>query len=156
MPPDVLSQIRTWLTDAGIPFREVQHEPTRTSEDSARARGQELRVGGKALLLKVDETFQLFVLSAARKLDSGAIKQHFGVKRTRFATADELREMTGLTPGAVPPFGPPILPFELYVDESILENQVIAFNAGSHTTSFILAVEDYMQLAKPTVLRFSE
>ena len=29
-------------------FREVHHEPTRTSEESARARGEELRVGGKA------------------------------------------------------------------------------------------------------------
>jgi Ala-tRNA(Pro) deacylase len=70
----VLDQIRAWLTAESVAFREVHHEPTRTSEDSARARGEELRVGGKALLIKVDAVFRLFVLSADRKLDSAAVK----------------------------------------------------------------------------------
>jgi len=152
---DVLTQVRDLLSTAGIAYREAQHEPTRTSEDSARARGEELSVGGKALLLKVDKTFRLFVLSAARKLDSAAIKRHFGAKKLRFATSDELEGMTGLAPGAVPPFGRPILPFELFVDESILENEVIAFNAGSLTTSIIMAVDDYLRVASPTVFGFS-
>ena len=47
------------------------------SEESARARSEELRVGGKALLLKVDGEFRLFVLSADRKLDSNAIRDRF-------------------------------------------------------------------------------
>ncbi len=155
MRDDVLERIRELLNVAGIEFREVQHEPTRTSEESARARGEELKVGGKALVLKVDETFRLFVLSAARKLDSRAIKYYFGAPRQRFATSEELREMTGLTPGAVPPFGRPVLPFDLSVDSSILENQRIAFNAGSLTTSIIMSVKDYVRVAQPIVFSFS-
>ncbi len=73
VPTDVLGRIRELLRSAGIAFREIQHAPTRTSEESARARGEELKVGGKALVLKVDGTFRPFVLSAARQLDSGAI-----------------------------------------------------------------------------------
>ncbi|MBP7747647.1 MAG: hypothetical protein KA383_16135 [Phycisphaerae bacterium] len=155
MSAALLDRIRTFLRDGGVTFREVEHEPTYTSEQSAQARGEELRVGGKALLLKIDATFRLFVLSAARKLDSAAIKKHFGAKKLRFASAEELLELTGLPPGAVPPFGQPILPFELYVDESIRENAVIAFNAGELTTSLILSVEDYLRLAQPTIFRFS-
>lgn len=153
--PDVLDQIHELLTQAGVTYRQAHHEPTRTSEDSARARGEELNVGGKALLLKIDQAFRLFVLSAARKLDSEAIKRHFGAKKLRFATNQELREMTGLPPGAVPPFGKPILPFELFVDESILDNAIIAFNAGSLTTSIIVSVEDYVRVAQPSVFGFS-
>ena len=70
-------------------------------------------------------------------------------------SVDELKEMTGLVPGSVPPFGKPILPFELYVDESILENDVIAFNAGSLSTSIIMRVDDYLRVAAPEVFRFS-
>src|ERR1700689_1440724 len=103
----LLDRIRAWLTNEGISFREVRHEPTRTSEDSARARGEKLRVGGKALLIKVDETFRLFVLRADRKLDSAAVKRRFGARKIRFATADELAGLTGLVPGSVPPFGQP-------------------------------------------------
>src|SRR5579862_7819431 len=151
----LLDQIRAWLTSEAVPFREVHHEPTRTSEDSARARGEELRVGGKALLIKVDSVFRLFVLSADRKLDSAAIKQQFGAKKTRFATPEELGELTGLVPGSVPPFGPPILPFPLFVDPSVFENERVAFNAGSLTDSIVMPIEDYRRLAGPEVFRFS-
>ena len=138
----VLQQIRDWLTQEGVPFREVHHQPTRTSEESALARGEQLRVGGKALLLKVDGTFRLFILSADRKLDSAAIKQHFDAKKTRFASPEELMEATGLVPGSVPPFGAPILPFPLYCDPSVFENERIAFNAGSLTDSVIMPIAD--------------
>jgi Ala-tRNA(Pro) deacylase len=155
MPTDILARIRELLSAAGVEYREAHHEPTRTSQDSARARGEDLSVGGKALVLKIDKTFRLFVLSAARRLDSTAIKRRFGAKRLRFATGEELDEMTGLAQGAVPPFGQPILPFELFVDQSVLENDIIAFNAGSLTTSIIMAVDDYVRVAKPTVFGFS-
>jgi len=151
----VLDQIRGWLNSEGISFREAHHAPTRTSEESAQARGEELRVGGKALLIKVDEVFRLFILSADRKLDSAAIKKYFSARKTRFATPEELLELTGLVPGSVPPFGAPILPFPLYVDPSVLENERIAFNAGSLTDSMIMAVGDYRRLVSPEVFTFA-
>lgn len=151
----VLDDIRAWLTREGVAVREAHHEPTRTSEESARARGEEMRVGGKALVIKVDETFRLFVLSADRKLDSAAIKRYFGAKRTRFATPEELKELTGLVPGSVPPFGAPILPFPLYTDPSVFENDRVAFNAGSLTDSMVIPIADYRRLARPEVFRFS-
>ena len=155
VPSDVFNRIRRWLTDAGVVYDEIDHAPARTSEQSALARGEDLSIGGKALLLKVGETFSLFVLSAARKLDSGAIKRHFKVRRVRFANTDELYRLTGLEPGAVPPFGRPILPLDLFVDPSILDNPRIAFNAGSLTRSLVMSVEDYVRLACPQVLSFS-
>ncbi len=154
---DILPAIRQLLSDTGIVFREVHHEPTRTSEDSARARGEELRVGGKALLMKGDDEFRLFVLPADRKVDSGAIRRELSLRKLRFATPDELLELTGLVPGSVPPFGPPILPFPLFVDETTSVNERIAFNAGSLTDSIILPMADYLQVATPSrVFGFSE
>jgi Ala-tRNA(Pro) deacylase len=152
----LLDKIRAWLAAEGISFREVRHEATRTSEDSARARGEELRVGGKALLIKVDDVYRLFVLSADRKLDSAAVKRRFGARKMRFATPDELGELTGLTPGSVPPFGEPLLPFPLYVDPSVFENERIAFNAGSLTDSIVMATEDYRRVAGAEVFTFAE
>jgi prolyl-tRNA editing enzyme YbaK/EbsC (Cys-tRNA(Pro) deacylase) len=145
----VLERIRELLTAQSIAFRELHHEPTRTSEDSARVRGEPLHHGGKALLLKGDAEFALFVLPADRQLDSNAIRQKFGWRKLRFATPEELKEQTGLVPGSVPPFGPPILPFDLYLDEEIPHNERIAFNAGSLTDSIILATADYLRVAQP-------
>ena len=156
MSTPTYAAIRNWLDREGVTYRAVQHEPTRTSEESARVRGEPLEVGGKALLLKVGEVFRLFVLSAALKLDSNAVKTRLDVKRVRFAAADELLQLTGLVPGSVPPFGTPILPFELYVDESVTRNDRIAFNAGSLTDSIIMSTADYLRIARPTVFKFGE
>lgn len=157
MASPILQTIRDLLTAAGISFREVHHEPTYTSEQSAQARGEALKTGGKALLLRGDDTIALFVLPADRKLDSGSIRRTLGWRKLRFATPAELLELTGLVPGSVPPFGHPVLPFPLYVDSGITENERIAFNAGSLTNSIILAVGDYLRVAAPvSVFPFSQ
>ena len=152
----VLDDIRALLRQHGVEVREAQHAPTRTSQEAADARGEPLEIGGKAIVAKVDDTFHVFVLSAARQLDGRAICRHLGAQRFRFATAAELGELTGLVPGCVPPFGRPILPLDLYIDTSILDNERIAFNAGSLTVSMILDRARYLEIARPTqVFSFS-
>ncbi len=147
--------IKDLLDQHAISYRQVHHQPTPTSAAAARARNEDLSIGGKAILLKVGTSFKLFVLSAALRLDSARIKDHFRARKLRFATPDELLELTGLVPGSVPPFGEPLLPFDLYVDHSITTNQRIAFNAGSLTDSIVMEVEDYLKIAAPTTFDFS-
>ncbi|MCH9032860.1 MAG: hypothetical protein IIB00_11465 [candidate division Zixibacteria bacterium] len=150
-----LEKIRILLTENKIEFREVHHEPTFTSEESAKARGEAVKIGGKAILMKVGDSFKLFILSASLKVNSKAIKARFGAKKSRFASKEELADLTGLVPGCVPPFGRPILDFDLYVDQSITANEKIAFNAGSLTDSIVMKVEDYLRVAGAEVFAFS-
>ena len=154
-PLSVHQQLREILDGQGIEYRELHHEPTLTSVDSARVRGEDLSIGGKALLIKVGDGFRIFVLSASLRVDSQALKSHFQVRKTRFATPEELMELTGLQPGSLPPFGRPLLPFDLCVDTSILANDRIAFNAGSPTDSIFLTTDDYLRVAKPDIFPFS-
>lgn len=157
MSKNTLDKIRNHLDAVGISYREVEHEPTRTSEESAAARGEELRVGAKALLLRTDNVFQLFVLPADRKLDSTAIRRHLRVRRTRFASVEELDALVDLVPGAVPPFGEPILPFNIYADESMgVETDKVAFNAGLLTHSIIMSASDWISVAQPKRFRFAK
>ena len=58
--------------------------------------------------------------------------------------------------GSVPPFGEPTLPFPLYADESVFENDRIAFNAGTLTDSIIMSVTDWERIAQPGRLQFSK
>lgn len=152
----VLEAIREFLRGAGVEFVEKQHEPTLTSADSARARGEALSIGAKALVIKTDEQYRLFVLPADRKADSQAIKRALGLKKMRFASPAELLELTGLPPGSVPPFGPPVLPLELWVDPALCEQPKIAFNAGSLTTSIIMSAPDYGRVCGARWLVFSQ
>lgn len=156
MSQTILELIKSQIDQAGIDYREVAHEPTRTSEESAAARGEDLSVGAKALLLRTDDVFRLFVLPADCRMDSTAVRKYLRVKRTRFATAEELLQLTGLVPGSVPPFGDPILPFELYADVAVgKDTDKVAFNAGSLTHSIIMKASDWSQLARPHRFRFA-
>jgi Ala-tRNA(Pro) deacylase len=156
MNSPILQSIQDFLHQHGIDYRSVHHRPTYTSEESAAARNESIHVGGKALVIKVDNTFNLFVLRASLRADSKKIRTQLQAKRSRFATPQELKELTGLVPGSVPPFGEPILPLSLHVDTSITSNDKIAFNAGSLTDSIILSVEDYLTISQPTVFSFSQ
>ena len=111
----------------------------------------------EALLLKTDDVFRLFVLPADLLLDAKRVKQELEVRSVRFATREELLELTGLVPGSVPPFGRPVLPFELYGDAAIgsVEDKV-AFNAGSLTTSIVMKASDWKAAAQPVQFSFAK
>lgn len=152
----MFQKIKDWLQFQSIDFKEIHHNPTKTSEESARARGEDLSIGGKALVLKVGNSYKLFVISATKRLDSTAIKKYFNTKKLRFATTEELLELTGLEPGSIPPFGQPIINLELFVDGSIVNNTKIAFNASSLTDSIVMSTEDYLRLTRATIFNFSK
>lgn len=143
------------LDEHRVHYRTVHHAPTFTSEESAKVRGEDVKIGGKAIVIKVDDGFKLFVLSAALKVDSKKIKERFNAKSIRFASKEELLDLTGLVPGSVPPFGSPILPISLYIDHSIQENEKIAFNAGSLTDSVIMETKDYLSIVQAEQFPFS-
>jgi len=153
---EVYDKITRHLSSNNIKFRAVEHEPTYTSEESAKARGEDLSIGGKAILMKVDEQLVLFVLSASKKINSKKVKEYLKAKKIRFSTKEELYDSCKLVPGSVPPFGTPILPFKLYLDKSIMINEKIAFNAGSLRNSVILDMRDYLNVAVPEIFDFSE
>lgn len=153
---EVLENIRSLYRENNVEFRELEHEPTRTSEESAAARGESMEIGGKALMMKIEDRFRLLVLPAILKVDSKSLRKFFGTKYMRFATREELEDVTDVVPGCVPPFGEPILPLELYVDSSFQDREKIAFNPGMLTYSHILDFDDYERIAKPEFFDFGK
>jgi prolyl-tRNA editing enzyme YbaK/EbsC (Cys-tRNA(Pro) deacylase) len=155
-PTAVTARIRALLDEAGVDYRYVEHGPTLTCEASAAARGETTQVGGKAIVLKVGETFRLCVLRAAEQINSNRVRRHFHESRARFATREELASLTGLVPGSVPPFGEPILPLPLALDRGFLGEDRIAFNAGSLRCSIIMPLDRYLELAKPELFDYAK
>ncbi len=149
-------KIKKLLVDNSIPFKEIDHEPSPDCITSAQNRNEDLKIGGKSLLLKGLGGFKIFVLSAAKEADSKKIRSILKSSKLRFATQEELLDLAGVVKGALPPFGPPVLPFDLYLDRSILSNEKIAFNAGILTKSIIISVSDYLKLVNPVICDFSK
>ncbi len=152
----IFDKILEFFKNSQISYRHIHHQPTYTCEESAKVRSEPIEIGAKALLMKVDDIYSLFVLSASKQLDSKKIKKFLSIRSLRFASPEELLEQTSLVPGSVPPFGKPILPFQLYVDCSIEELSHIAFNAGSLSDSLVISSKDYLNSCNGIVCSFSK
>jgi Ala-tRNA(Pro) deacylase len=155
MPPSVFQRVESLLQEHGIVFQVLRHEPVYTSEEAARVRGTPLASGAKALVCKGQEGFVMFVLPADRKLDSGAVRRAKGWRKLRFASREEVMQLTGLTPGSIPPFGS-LFGLPTLCDERLGENEVINFNAGEHTVSLSMRYTDYLLVEKPESGVFAE
>ena len=155
MADTVFNRVECLLKQHEIVFQVLRHEPVYTSEEAARVRGTPLASGAKALIVKGEEGFVMFVVPADRKLDSHAVCRVKGWKKMRFATREEVLELTGLTPGSIPPFGS-LFGLHTHCDERLAENDVINFNAGDHGISVSMRYADYVPVEKPVLGMFAE
>ena len=138
-----------------VAYDVARHAPVFTSEEAARVRGAPLASGAKALICKAGERFVLFVMPADRRLDSKEVRKAFGLRGLRFATREEVTQLTTLAPGSIPPFGQ-LFGFATYCDEQLTAQTRINFNAGDHAISVNMACADYLAVERPTMGRFSE
>jgi Ala-tRNA(Pro) deacylase len=154
-PSSVFDRVASLLKQQGIAFQVLRHAPVYTSEEAARVRGTPLSSGAKALICKGDETFVLFVLPADRKLASHSARRARGWRKLRFATREEVLELSGLAPGSIPPFGS-LFGLPTLCDQRLGENEVINFNAGDHGISVSMRYADWVQAEKAELGVFAE
>ena len=129
----------------------TEHDPVYTSEQAAAVRGATLKSGAKALVLKAGDGFFLVVIPADRKLKSDLVRRALGVKKSRFASREELLDLTGLEPGSVPPFGS-LFGLPTVCDPALGESERINFNAGDHRRSVQMRFEDYLSIESPRLV----
>ena len=149
----VLGRIELLLTDAKVPYQVLRHEAVYTSQEAAAVRGTPLASGAKALICKGEAQFVMFVLPANQKLDSKRARTLLGHRQLRFATREEVLELTGLTPGSIPPFGS-LFQLTTWCEERLAEQPIINFNAGDHCVSLSLATTDYLRVERPEMGSF--
>ncbi len=152
--PDVLTRLSSALRARGITFQQTQHAPVYTSAEAAAVRGATLHSGAKALIVKCGDDFVMAVLPADLVLDSPAMRGVRSVKKLRFATKEEVLDLTQLTPGSIPPFGS-LFGLPTYCDVRLADNERINFNAGSHGDSIQMTYADYIAFEAPTIVRLA-
>lgn len=156
---EVVSKILTLLTTKNCWHETFQHEAVRTSEEAARTRpGYTLHQGAKAMIVRIkipQPKFVMLVLPADLRFDNTKVKSFLGAKDLRFASEEEIAELTGgVQPGAVPPFGN-FFGLEVVADPGLFENEKIVFNAGDRCFSVAMKSEDYKQLVAPQITSFA-
>lgn len=152
---DVFMRLVKLLQKQQIEYETYEHKPVFTSKEAARVRNTRLEEGAKALVMFADSEPLMVVVPANLKVDSKAFKKLFGVKDLAMAIEEQVRQVTGVEIGAVPPFGN-LFNLPTYIDEKLKLNESIVFSAGRHTHSVRLREVDFEKLVKPIVGSFTK
>ena len=149
----VFMQILEILNINNIIYESNEHEKVRTSEDAAKINNVDIKVGAKSMILKAQNNYYLFVLSAGKKINWNKIKSILGKKNVRLATESEAENFVHIKMGGIPPFGN-VLGLQTYFDVSILEQEYISFNPGIPTRSILMRSIDLKTLVNPIIEEF--
>src|SRR5262245_15255317 len=106
------------------------------------------------MLVKARDGFVLVVLAGDGKVNWKLLRPLVGGKRARFASDEELHEVTGLSKGAVPPVGA-LFGIGTIYDRSLLAVETVNFNAGTHTDSITMKRDDLIRIGGGAVAEFS-
>jgi Ala-tRNA(Pro) deacylase len=155
MTDTVTDRLKKLLEASQVEHQLSRHAPVFTSEEAAAIRGTPLASGAKALICRADGRFLMFVLPADRRLASKQVRRTATIGSLRFATREEVAELTGLAPGSIPPFGS-LFGLPTYCDSGLAENDQINFNAGDHCVSISMRSSDYVRVERPEMGSFAE
>lgn len=142
---NVVEEIKRLLDRNKISYKIFKHEPTPTSEIASKVRGTPLEMGAKSIILRSEGRFLMCVLPGNRKIDFRKVKQILGSRKLSLATAEEVKKVSGCEIGGVPPFGN-LFNIPVYLDKSLLDNELIDFNAGLQTVSIEMRSDDYLRM----------
>jgi Ala-tRNA(Pro) deacylase len=156
---DVFDQLVALLSEAKAKFRIIEHEAEGRSEAISVIRGNRPDQAAKAMVLDVrggggGRRHVLAILPGSRKLDFGAVATLFKARKCGFASPDTAQELTGCVMGAVPPFA--LNPdLAIVVEEDLLANETLFFNAGRLDRSMELDTQDWIAVARPRVAKIA-
>ena len=147
-------KLKAFLDAKKAKYIAVSHAPAYTAQEIAALAHIPGKNLAKTVVVKLDGTMAMAVMPASRAVDFELLKKVSGAAKAELASEDEFRDVfPECELGAMPPFGN-LYDMSVYVDERLAEDEVIAFNAGSHKELFRMTYEDFAALVKPKVADF--
>ncbi|MEE8263933.1 MAG: YbaK/EbsC family protein [Gammaproteobacteria bacterium] len=150
-----VKKLKDFLDKNKTKYVSIKHSPTYTAQEiaaSAHIPGKEL---AKTVMVKLDGKLAMAVLPASFRVDLNRLKDAAGVGVVEIANEQDFKNLfPECELGAMPPFGN-LYDMDVYVAQSLAEDEEIAFNAGSHTELIKLAYKDFEKLVAPKVVEFA-
>ena len=151
-----VQMLKDFLDKQKVKYVTTRHSLAYTAQEvaaSAHIAGKEL---AKTVMVKIDDKIAMAVVPASFKVSLDLLKNAAGASKVELAHEQEFENMFPESEiGAMPPFGN-LYGMEVFVDDSLSQDEEIAFNAGSHTELIKLAYRDFERLVKPKAAKFVE
>jgi len=123
----------------------IPHPHTGSSMETA----QEAHIPGsrlaKAVILKEDDHYLMVVIPSVEHVDLTEVRQHFGAGMELASEAELSRLFPDCSFGAIPPTGA-AWGLDTYLDECLLDEPEIFFEAGDHEDLVRVSGEQFVEL----------
>ena len=148
--------IKRFLDSNAVRYVTIQHSRAYTAQEvaeSAHVPGHEL---AKTVIVKLDGRMAMAVVSAVFNVDIELLRGAADVRTAELASEAEFKNrFPDCQPGAMPPFGN-LYDMEVFADEGLSDEEMIAFNAGSHVELIRMSYADFERLVKPRLARIAD
>lgn len=150
------TNIKDYLDTNHIHYKTISHSPAYTAQTIAAKAHVPGKDFAKTVVVKLDGKLTMAVLPAHYRIDFDRLKKVTGAKKATLATEREWKDaFPECEVGAMPPLGN-LYDMDVFVTESLSEDDEISFNAGTHTELIQMKYRDYENLVHPHIEHFSD
>lgn len=150
-----MTNVFAFLEQHGIAYKKYDHEAVFTAEEAktkaAHVPGQQT----KNLFLCDDKKrrFYLVTIPDEKRADLKHLRVFLGEKSLRFAPAEKLPELLGITPGSVSPLGlmnDASAQVKFFIDEDLLKLDTIYVHPNINTATLAIPMENFKRFVSIT------
>ena len=156
----VSKKLQSFLDQHHICYETVPHVTDFTALETSEHTHTPGRSFAKAVLVTVptgphSDALVMLVLPADHRVDLVDVQRRLRSGRVSLAPESRIaRLLRDCDRGAIPPFGN-LYGLRVLVCPSLLDEETITFNAGSHEMAIRVSTSDYLRLVRPERLEFS-
>ncbi|MEO8402693.1 MAG: YbaK/EbsC family protein [Gammaproteobacteria bacterium] len=145
-------QLKEFLDKNHVKYISIDHSPSFTAQEIAAAAHISGKQLAKTVIVKAGSQFIMVVIPATEHVNFADLRDLTGTKEVDLAKeADFKGKFPECEPGAMPPFGN-LYGMSVYVSNHLVEQDEIAFNAGTHSELLKMSFSDFERLVKPRVI----
>jgi Ala-tRNA(Pro) deacylase len=146
--------LQDYLDELGVHYHVSSHPTAYTSQDLAAAEHVKGRNVIKPVLVHADHQTFLCALPASSRVDLTRLREQLSAKEVRLADEKELLSwFPDCELGAEPPIGR-LYGLPTLMDESLMQDEQVTFQAGSHNMAVTMGLADYRRAAQPALGHF--
>ena len=144
----------SYLDEQGVRYRLSQHPATYTSQDLAAVEHVSGKKVIKPVVVRADGEFVMCALPASYRVDLNELRQQLEASKVELADEQSLEELfPECELGAAPPMGR-LFGMTTLMDESLMNSDMVTFQAGTHCEAVTMSLAEYRRIAQPEVAHF--
>jgi Ala-tRNA(Pro) deacylase len=150
-----VKKLKEYLDANHVKYVSIIHSKAYTAQEVAASAHVSGKIMAKTVIVELDGKQAMAVLPANRKIVLQDLREITGSEQVKFASEEQFQQrFPDCETGAMPPFGS-LYGMDVYVADSLAQNDEIAFNAGSHIEVIKLPYADFERLAQPRLVSFT-